>query len=130
MTDANNVKSGTKKYLSNHKGIMIHVSLEELTRYHSLTPEQKRVIRAIVKTLIYRPDLLNETNYLYRLMQSKAVSPYVCPLCLIPFSSSEALKMHIRYSEHTTVCPICRKGFKDTETLLNHLCKKHNICVS
>ncbi|MQL56433.1 C2H2-type zinc finger protein [Acidianus ambivalens] len=123
-------ESGTKKYLSNHKSIAIHVTLEELRRYHSLTPEQKRLIRAIVKALIYRPDLLAESDYLMKLLQSKAVSPYVCPLCLLPFSSLTALKQHIRYAEHTKVCPICKREFTTTDALLDHVCKKHNICVS
>jgi len=122
-------ESGTKKYLSNHKGIMIHVTLKELMLYHSLTPEQKKVIRAIVKTLILRPDLLEESNYLYRLIQSKAVSSYVCPLCLMPFSSSVSLKQHIRYAEHMTTCPVCQKEFANTDSALDHVCKKHNICV-
>ncbi|ACP44769.1 zinc finger C2H2-type domain protein [Sulfolobus islandicus Y.G.57.14] len=29
------------------------------------------------------------------------IGPYVCPLCLMPFSSSVSLKQHIRYTEHT-----------------------------
>ncbi|ACZ35808.1 unknown [Betafusellovirus yellowstonense] len=123
-------ESGTKKYLSNHKGIMIHVSLEELTRYHSLRPEQKRLIRAFVKMLIYYPQLLDESSYLYKLLTVKAVSPYVCPLCLTPFHSFASLKQHIRYAEHTTTCPVCKKQFQKTDTLLDHVCKKHNICVS
>jgi superfamily II helicase len=125
--------SGSKKnliYKSNHKGITIHVTAEELKRYHSLTPEQKRLLRIIVKTLIYKPDLLNEGSYLYKLLSSKAVSPYVCPLCLTPFSSSVSLKQHIRYAEHTKVCLACGKEFQKTEALLDHVCKKHNICVS
>ncbi len=108
-------QSGIKKYLSNHKGIIIHVTLEELKRYHSLTPEQKRLIRIIVKTLIYKPDLLDESSYLYKLLTAKAVSPYVCPLCLMPFSSSVALKQHIRYTSHPNVCPICKKEFQKTD---------------
>jgi len=122
--------SGNKKYLSNHKTIGIHVSNEELTRYHSLTPEQKQLIRAVVKALIHRPDLLNESPYLFKLLTIKAISPYVCPLCLTPFSSSLNLKQHIRYTEHTKVCPVCHKKFKKTDALLDHVCKKHNICVS
>ncbi|AZG03579.1 hypothetical protein [Sulfolobus spindle-shaped virus] len=122
--------SGNKKYLSNHKTIGIHVSNEELTRYHSLTPEQKQLIRAVVKALIHRPDLLNESPYLFKLLTVKAISPYVCPLCLIPFSSSVSLKQHIRYAEHTTTCPVCGKEFAKTDALLDHVCKKHNICVS
>ena len=122
--------SGNKKYLSNHKTIGIHVSNEELTRYHSLTPEQKQLIRAVVKALIHRPDLLNESPYLFKLLTVKAISPYVCPLCLTPFSSSLSLKQHIRYTEHTKVCPVCHKKFKKTDALLDHVCKKHNICVS
>jgi len=123
-------ESGTKKYLSNHKGIMIHVSTEELERYHSLTQEQKRLIRAVVKMLIYNPDLLTEPDYLYKLLISKAISPYVCPLCLTPFSSSVSLKLHVRYTEHMTTCPVCRKEFANTDSALDHVCKKHNICVS
>ena len=123
-------ESGSKTHLSNHKGITIHVSLEELERYHSLTPEQKRIIRAIVKTLIYNPQLLNESSYLYKLLTAKAISPYICPLCLMPFSSSVSLKQHIRYAEHTTTCPVCHKEFAKTDALLDHVCKKHNICVS
>jgi hypothetical protein len=125
--------SGSERHLiykSNHKGITIHVSLEELERYHSLTPEQKRIIRAIVKTLIYNPQLLNESSYLYKLLTGKAISPYICPLCLMPFSSSVSLKQHIRYAEHTTTCPVCHKEFVKTDALLDHVCKKHNICVS
>jgi hypothetical protein len=122
--------SGNKKYLSNHKGIMIHVSLEELERYNALSTEQKRLIRAIVKTLIYNPQLLNESSYFLRFLTSKAISPYVCPLCLTPFSSSLSLKQHIRYAEHTKVCLACGKEFAKTDALLDHVCKKHNICVS
>ncbi|QXJ33197.1 C2H2-type zinc finger protein [Saccharolobus shibatae] len=129
MTESD-VKSGSKKYLSNHKGIFIHVTLEELKRYHSLTPEQKRLIRAIVKTLIHNPQLLDESSYLYRLLASKAISQFVCPLCLMPFSSSVSLKQHIRYAEHTKVCPVCKKEFTSTDSALDHVCKKHNICVS
>jgi hypothetical protein len=82
------MRSGKEKYLSNHKTLGIHVSLEELKRYHSLSAEQKRLIRIIVKILIYNPQLLNESSYLYKLLTAKAVSNYVCPLCLMPFSSS------------------------------------------
>jgi hypothetical protein len=131
--DGENMKSGNKnylKYLSNHKTLGIHVSAEELERYHSLTAEQKRLLRIIVKTLIYNPDLLSESSYLYKLLTSKAVSPYVCPLCLMPFSSYFSLKQHIRYTEHTTTCPVCKKEFQKTDALLDHVCKKHNICVS
>jgi uncharacterized Zn-finger protein len=123
-------ESGKKTYRSNYKTLGIHVTLEELERYHSLTSEQKRLIRVIVKTLIYNPQLLNESSYLYKLLTAKAVSPYVCPLCLTPFSSSLSLKQHIRYAEHTKVCLACGKKFKKTDALLDHVCKKHNICVS
>jgi uncharacterized Zn-finger protein len=124
------MKTGKEKYLSNHKTLGIHVSLEELRRYHSLTPEQKRLIRIIVKVLIQNPELLNESSYLYKLLTAKAISPFVCPLCLVPFSSSVSLKQHIRYAEHTTVCLACGKEFQKTDALLDHVCKKHNICVS
>ncbi|ACP38571.1 hypothetical protein [Sulfolobus spindle-shaped virus] len=125
------MESGSKTHLrSNHKGITIHVTLEELERYHSLTPEQKRIIRAIVKALIHNPQLLDESGYLYKLLTSKAVSPYVCPLCLMPFSSSVSLKQHIRYTEHAKTCPVCGKEFAKTDATLDHVCKKHNICVS
>ena len=123
-------ESGKKNYLSNHKTLGIHVSLEELKRYHSLTPEQKRLIRTVVKMLIHHPDLLNESSYFLRFLTAKAVSPYVCPLCLMPFSSSVSLKQHIRYAEHTKVCLACGKEFAKTDALLDHVCKKHNICVS
>ncbi len=122
--------SGAKLHLSNHKSVTIHVSQEELKRYHSLSAEQKRLIRTVVKTLIHRPDLLNESSYLIKLLSAKAVSPHVCPLCLTPFSSFFSLKQHIRYAEHTKVCPVCHKEFRKTEALLDHVCKKHNICVS
>ncbi|AZG04107.1 hypothetical protein [Sulfolobus spindle-shaped virus] len=125
--------SGSERHLiykSNHKGITIHVTLEELERYHSLTPEQKRLIRIIVKILIHNPELLNESSYLYKLLTGKAISPYVCPLCLMPFSSSVSLKQHIRYTEHAKTCPVCHKEFAKTDALLDHVCKKHNICVS
>ncbi|AZG03543.1 hypothetical protein [Sulfolobus spindle-shaped virus] len=122
--------SGNKNYLSNRKTLGIHVSAEELKRYHSLSAEQKRLLRIIVKVLIYNPELLNESSYLYKLLTTKAISPYVCPLCLIPFSSSVSLKQHIRYAEHTTTCPVCGKEFAKTDALLDHVCKKHNICVS
>ncbi|ACP46020.1 zinc finger C2H2-type domain protein [Sulfolobus islandicus Y.G.57.14] len=124
------MRSGIKKYLSNHKTLGIHVSLEELERYHSLSAEQKQLIRAVVKTLIHHPDLLNESSYFLRFLTSKAISPYVCPLCLTPFSSSVSLKQHIRYAEHTKICPVCHKEFAKTDALLDHVCKKHNICVS
>ncbi|AAQ94384.1 zinc-finger domain protein [Sulfolobus virus Kamchatka 1] len=124
------MESGNKNYLSNHKTLGIHVTLEELKRYHSLTPEQKRLIRTIVKTLIYRPDLLENAQYLIKLAESKAVSPYVCPLCLMPFSSSVSLKQHIRYKEHAKTCPVCGKKFRNTDSTIDHVCKKHNICVS
>jgi len=123
-------ESGKKTYRSNYKTVGIHVTLEELERYHSLTPEQKRLIRVIVKTLIYNPELLSESSYLYKLLTAKAISPYVCPLCLVPFSSAVSLKQHIRYAEHTTICPVCKKEFAKTDALLDHVCKKHNICVS
>jgi len=122
--------TGKEKYLSNHKTLGIHVSQEELLRYHSLTPEQKRLIRIIVKVLIQNPELLDESSYLYKLLTAKAISPYVCPLCLVPFSSAVSLKQHIRYAEHTTICPVCKKEFAKTDALLDHVCKKHNICVS
>nr|WP_231918311.1 C2H2-type zinc finger protein [Saccharolobus solfataricus] len=86
-------------------------------------------MRAIVKTLIYRPDLLDESGYLYKLLTAKAVSPFVCPICLTPFSSSSALKQHIRYEEHGKECQICKKRFTTTDATLDHICKKHNICV-
>jgi 5-methylcytosine-specific restriction endonuclease McrA len=124
------MKTGKEKYLSNHKTLGIHVSLEELRRYHSLTPEQKKLIRVIVKMLIHNPELLNESSYLYKLLTAKAISPYVCPLCLTPFSSSVSLKQHIRYAEHTKVCLACGKEFTSTDSTLDHICKKHNICVS
>ena len=122
-------ESGSKTHLSNHKGITIHVTLEELKRYHSLMPEQKRLIRVVVKMLIYNPDLLTEPGYLHKLLTAKAISPYVCPLCLMPFSSSVSLKQHVRYAEHMTTCPVCRKEFANTDSTLDHVCKKHNICV-
>ncbi|BFI75437.1 C2H2-type zinc finger protein [Sulfurisphaera ohwakuensis] len=126
----NDVNSGNKNYLSNHKTLGIHVTLEELKRYHQLTPEQKRLIRVIVKTLIHNPQLLDESSYLYKLLTSKAISKFVCPLCLMPFSSSVALKQHLRYEEHSKVCPVCKKEFTSTDSALDHVCKKHNICVS
>jgi len=122
--------TGKEKYLSNHKTLGIHVSQEELRRYHSLSPEQKRLIRIIVKVLIQNPELLDESSYLYKLLTAKAISPYVCPLCLTPFSSAVSVKQHIRYAEHTTICPVCKKEFAKTDALLDHVCKKHNICVS
>ncbi|WP_009990783.1 C2H2-type zinc finger protein [Saccharolobus solfataricus] len=127
------MKSGSKKHLaykSNHKGITIHVSTEELERYHSLTKEQKQFIRAIVKTLISHPELMTDSLYLYRLLTTKALSRFVCPLCLTPFSSAISLKQHIRYTEHTKTCPVCNKEFANTDSALDHVCKKHNICVS
>ncbi len=90
--------TGKEKYLSNHKTLGIHVSQEELIRYHSLTPEQKRLIRIIVKVLIQNPELLDESSYLYKLLTAKAVSPYVCPLCLVPFI----------FSVSQTAYPLCR----------------------
>jgi len=122
-------KSRSKKYVSRNRGIMIHVSMKELAVYHSLTPEQKKLLRAFVKTLIYNPELLDESTYLYRLLTVKAVSKYVCPLCLVPFSSAVSLKQHIRYTEHGKTCPVCRKAFANTDSALDHVCKKHNICV-
>ncbi|WP_080557568.1 C2H2-type zinc finger protein [Saccharolobus islandicus] len=58
------------------------------------------------------------------------IGPYVCPLCLTPFSSSVSLKQHIRYTEHAKTCPVCGKEFRNTDSTLDHVCKKHNICVS
>ena len=121
LTKVNNIK---------HWMIGFHVTKEEHELYHRLTPEQKKLIRAILKTLIYRPDLLNESSYLFKLLTAKAVSPYVCPLCLTPYSSSVALKNHLRYEEHTTKCPICSKQFTSVDATIDHVCKKHNICVS
>ena len=118
------LQSHRKKY-----GIYIGLSEDELEKYHQMTPEQKRLIKAIVKTLIYNPQLLAEPAYLYKLLAVKAVSPYVCPLCLTPYSSSVALKNHLRYEEHTTKCPICSKQFTSTDAALDHVCKKHGICV-
>jgi len=43
---------------------------------------------------------------------------------------SVSLKQHIRYNEHTTTCLVCRKEFANTDSALDHVCKKHNICVS
>ena len=106
------------------------VSEEELQRYHALTTEQKRLIKAVVKLLIYNPQLLDEPEYLYKLLTKKAISPYVCPLCLTPFSSSISLKLHLRYAEHTNECPICHKRFTSVDATLDHVCKKHGICVS
>ncbi|ACZ35744.1 unknown [Sulfolobus spindle-shaped virus 6] len=121
-------QSDIKKY--QNKGIFFHLSKKEYERYKSLPPEQKKLIRAVIKALIYNPDLLSEADYLFKLMQSKTVSPYVCPLCLTPFSSSVSLKQHIRYTEHSKVCPVCGKEFRNTDSTLDHVCKKHNICVS
>ncbi len=117
-------------YVNKNKIIAIHVSSKELERYHSLPIEQKRIIRIIVKMLISRPELLGESSYFFKFLTSKSISQYVCPLCLTPFSSIKALKQHIRYAEHTKVCPVCRKEFAKTESLLDHVCKKHNVCVS
>ncbi|WP_346729551.1 hypothetical protein [Acidianus sp. HS-5] len=75
------------------------VSEEEIQKYHALTTEQKRVIKAVVKLLIYNPQLLDKPEYLYNLLTKKAISPYVCPLCLTPFSSSISLEIHLRYAE-------------------------------
>ena len=124
------MQSGIKKYLSNHKTLGIHLSLEELSRYHQLTNEQKKIIRIIVKVLIYNPELLDESSYLFKLLTAKAVSPYACPLCLTPFSSYLSLKQHIRYAEHMTACPVCKRQLASTDSALDHVCKKHNICVS
>ena len=121
------VKSRTKKHVN--RGITIHVSMKELAVYHSLPQDQKRLIRAVVKMLIYNPQLLDESSYLFRLLTAKTISPYVCPLCLTPFSSSVSLKQHVRYTEHMTTCPVCQKEFANTDSALDHVCKKHNICV-
>ncbi|WP_425357377.1 hypothetical protein [Metallosphaera yellowstonensis] len=43
--------------------------------------------------------------------------------------SNPSLKRHTRYTEHTTTCPVCRKEFANTDSTLDHVCKKHNICV-
>jgi hypothetical protein len=122
------MKSSTRMYLSNHKGIMIHVSEDELELYHSLSKEQKRLLRAVVKALIMNPELLN-VEFLQKFLTAKVLSDYVCPLCLIPFSTMLSLKMHIRYSEHNTKCLLCKKSFQDSEATLDHICKKHNICM-
>ena len=124
MTDSNPLMKIKRSHV-----ISFWVSEEELRRYHQLSKEQKRLIRAIVKTLIYRPDLLNESSYLFKLLTAKAVSPFVCPLCLTPFSSSFALKQHLRYEEHTTKCPVCSKQFTSVDATIDHVCKKHGICV-
>jgi uncharacterized Zn-finger protein len=121
------VKSKTKK--NQTLTLTFHLSKDELAVYHSLEPSQKRLIRAFVKTLIYNPQLLDESSYLYKLLTVKAISPYVCPLCLMPFSSSVSLKQHIRYTEHGKTCPVCQKEFANTDSALDHVCKKHNICV-
>ncbi|BCU69810.1 C2H2-type zinc finger protein [Stygiolobus caldivivus] len=119
----------TKKS-SKNKTISFHISLEEYEAYKKLSIEQKRLIRAIVKILVKNPQLLEEYNYVYKFLTAKSISPYVCPLCLVPFSSLTALKNHLRYAEHTKVCPICHKEFTSTEATLDHVCKKHNICIS
>ena len=115
--------------IKKYQGIFIRLTEEELAVYHSLQPSQKRLIRAVVKMLIYNPDLLTEPGYLYKILTVKAISPYVCPLCLTPFSSSVSLKQHVRYTEHMTTCPVCQKEFANTDSALDHVCKKHNICV-
>jgi hypothetical protein len=124
-------KSRAKKHVSGNRGITIHVSTEELERYHSLRQDQKRLIRAFVKMMIYYPQLLDvdESSYLYKLLTVKAVSKYICPLCLMPFGSSISLKQHIRYTEHGKTCPVCQREFANTDSALDHICKKHNICV-
>ncbi|WP_409348384.1 C2H2-type zinc finger protein [Saccharolobus islandicus] len=48
----------------------------------------------------------------------------------MPLSSSVSLKQHIRYTEHAKTCPVYGKDFAKTDATLDHVCKKHNICVS
>ncbi|MCP6729959.1 MULTISPECIES: C2H2-type zinc finger protein [Metallosphaera] len=114
---------------SNHKSITIHVDSDELTIYHSLSDEQKRILRLVLKSMIRNPELLSSANY-YVKLALKSVSEYICPLCFIPFSSRKALILHVRYTSHEPVCPICAKKFNKVDAALDHICKKHNICVS
>ncbi|ARM76381.1 C2H2-type zinc finger protein [Acidianus manzaensis] len=125
------VESHVKKHENKNtpKHLTFHLSEDEWLRYHQLDRETKQMIRLVVKSIIYNPELVQEAGYIYKLLISKTISPYVCPLCLIPFSSLFALKQHIRYQEHEKECKICGKKFTSTEALLDHICKKHNICV-
>ncbi|WP_420807164.1 hypothetical protein [Acidianus manzaensis] len=45
-------------------------------------------------------------------------------------TSRTALINHIRYTNHPLHCMICKKKSSNYNALLDHICKKHNICIS
>lgn len=119
------MQTDMKKYKKG--GIFIHLNSEELEKYEQLPDSKKRLIKTIIKTLILNPDLLSENLVKYAVL--KNITDYVCPLCLMPFSSHNALMHHFRYTNHEPRCIYCGKSFVDQEALVDHVCKKHNICL-
>ncbi|QGA87302.1 putative zinc finger protein [Sulfolobus spindle-shaped virus] len=129
--DTPNRESGAKSSLiDNHPKISLHVTRKELETYHKLDRDKKRLIRSIVRTLLQHPELLDYADFWQKFFASKIVSEYVCPLCLMPFPTRFSLIQHIRYGEHETECKLCKKKFVNTDALMDHICKKHNICIS
>ncbi|ACZ35812.1 unknown [Betafusellovirus yellowstonense] len=121
-----------KKYQVSHgkenKGVFFHLSSEEYEIYKNLPEEQKRALRLLIKTLIRNPNLLNDNLVKYAML--KSINTFTCPICLMPFSSYKGLIEHIRYTTHNLKCRYCGKTFTSQDALLDHICKKHNICVS
>lgn len=118
-----------EKNIGNHgkpnKGVFLYLSPVEHTIYHSLPPEKKKLIHAIVKTLLSNPELLDNMQFWQNFILRKAFSPYTCPVCLTPFATYPALIKHIRFFSHPLKCAVCGKTFASTDMLLDHFRKKH-----
>ncbi|QGA67423.1 C2H2-type zinc finger protein [Sulfolobus sp. E11-6] len=109
--------------------ITFNITEQEHQNYHSLTPEQKKFLRMLVRLILQKPELLNYVETWYNFLLQKVFVDYICPACLAPFPHRRALVMHLRYEEHSTECKMCGRELSSTDGLLDHVCKKHNICV-
>ncbi|BBL46092.1 hypothetical protein MJ1HA_0184 [Metallosphaera sedula] len=113
------------------RSLTFHISLREKQVWDSLPSEKKALIRAIVKYILQDPTILEESERLMKYFQLRALSPFICPICHVPFQSAQALKQHIRYGEFKSeVCPICAKHVSTKKgEIFQHLMKKHNIAL-
>lgn len=125
MADENMLTKINMSHGNTSRVLGLHLSPEEYAVYHSLPEEKKKLIRAIVKALLANPELLDNVQFWQNFVLRKAFTPYVCPMCLMPFTTYPALIKHIRRTTHPPKCAVCGKSFADVDSLLDHFRKKH-----